>query len=201
MSTFVFRHLMIGLVAVAALTVILPDSVHAREGSRTKRPSGGIVTKKAPKWEVESWSNLPKGKKKLDVRDFRGKVVYLYCFQARCPGCHSTGFPTLKKVKEAFKNDGNVAFVTMQTVFEGFHVNTKENGLATLRKFALDLPMAMSGSPEKRSTIMSWYRTRGTPWTVIIGPDGKVAWNGFHIRPEEAVALIRKLAPKSNRKR
>lgn len=198
MSALVSRHLMIRFVAIMALAGLLFDTVYGQEGSGTKHPIDGIVGKKAPKWGVESWSNLPKGRRTLDIGDFRGKVVYLYCFQAWCPGCRTRGFPTLKEVKEAFKDDGNVAFVTMQTVFEGFDVNTKENGLATLKKFGLEVPMAMSGSPEKRSTIMSQYRTRGTPWTVIIGPDGKVAWNGFHIRPEEAISLMRKLVPRSN---
>ncbi len=195
MSSLVYRFLAITLVVTAISTVFLLAPARAGEGSGSKRVLGGIVGKKAPKWEVESWSNLPKGKKKLDVGDFKGKVVYLYCFQAWCPGCHSSGFPTLKKVKDAFKGSDDVAFVTVQTVFEGFDVNTKARGLATLKKFGLDVPMAMSGSRKKRSMIMRPYRTRGTPWTIIIGPDGNVAWNGFHIRPDKAIALIRKLSP------
>ena len=83
----------------------------------------------------------------------------------------------------------------MQTVFEGFDVNTKARSLATLKKFGLQVPMAMSGSRTKRSSIMRSYRTRGTPWTIIIGPDGNVAWNRFHIRPDKAITLIRKLLP------
>ena len=198
MSTLVYRSLAVALAATALSTAFSLDA-HAREGSGSKRAVGGIVGKKARSWKVESWSNLPEGKKKLDVGDFRGRVVYLYCFQSWCPGCHSRGFPTLKKVKEAFKRNDNVAFVTVQTVFEGFHVNTKKRGLATLEKFGLDVPMAMSGSPERRSMIMRHYRTRGTPWTIIIGPDGKVAWNGFHIRPDDAVVLIRKLLASSSK--
>ncbi len=35
----------------------------------------------APSWGDTQWINLPKGKKSLDVEDYRGKIVYLYFFQ------------------------------------------------------------------------------------------------------------------------
>lgn len=40
---------------------------------------------------------------------------------------------------------------------------------------------------------MSGFRTRGTPWTIIIAPDGTVKFNGFHIKPEAAKKLITSL--------
>ncbi|NIR52253.1 hypothetical protein GWO43_27040 [candidate division KSB1 bacterium] len=58
----------------------------------------GILKQEAPSWEVEKWFNLPEKKGRLDVTDFKGRVVYLYCFQSWCPGCHKYGFPTLKQV-------------------------------------------------------------------------------------------------------
>ena len=79
----------------------------------------GILNQKAPSWNVDQWLGLPAGKKMLDVGDYKGKVVYLYCFQSWCPGCHSHGFPTLQKTMAHFKGDEEVAFVAVQTVFEG----------------------------------------------------------------------------------
>ena len=35
----------------------------------------------APAWEGTEWINLPAGKKTLDVKDLRGRVVYLSFFQ------------------------------------------------------------------------------------------------------------------------
>ena len=64
------------------------------------------------------WLNLPSGKKKIDIQDYQGKVLYLFCFQSWCPGCHSSGFPTLQKVMSRFKDNDDVAFVAIQTVFE-----------------------------------------------------------------------------------
>lgn len=56
-------------------------------------PSYGILGQRAPEWDVRQWFNLPDGKDTVDLGDYKGKVVYLYCFQSWCPGCHSSGFP------------------------------------------------------------------------------------------------------------
>ena len=45
----------------------------------------GILGQPAPSLGVDSWINLPRGKKSIDLPDLRGKVVVLYCFQAWCP--------------------------------------------------------------------------------------------------------------------
>ena len=37
------------------------------------------------------------------------------------------------------------------------------------------------------------YRSGGTPWTVIIDPEGKVVYNHFHIESHNAVGLIQNL--------
>ena len=159
------------------------------------KPKGGIEGKAAPEWEVEEWISLPKGVKEgPELADLKGKTIYIYCFQSWCPGCHSSGFPTLQKVSEHFKDDDEVAFVVMQTVFEGFAANTPDKGRAVAKKYDLEhLPFAQSGTAEKKSRVMKAYRTRGTPWTIIIGPDGKVAFNDFHLKPDRAIELIDKL--------
>ncbi len=42
----------------------------------------GILDRQAPGWGVSKWFHLPEGKTLLDIADFKGKVVYLYCFQS-----------------------------------------------------------------------------------------------------------------------
>jgi thiol-disulfide isomerase/thioredoxin len=140
------------------------------------------------------------GKKALEISDVRGKTVYLYCFQAWCPGCHSHGFPTMREVREHFKGDQDVVFLAIQTVFEGYGTNTMTNGLRALKKFDLDIPLGLSGAEAKPSKLMRSYRTRGTPWTIIIGSDGKVLTDGFRVGAEEAIALIEK-SKKARRER
>ena len=160
----------------------------------------GIVGKKAPPWQVDEWVSLPDGKRQLDISDYKGKVVYLFFFQSWCPGCHSRGFPTLKAVQEHFKNQKDVVFVAMQTVFEGYTVNNSLAGRASLLRHGLDVPLAQSGGDEQKSSLMGAYRSGGTPWTVLIDKEGVVRFNGFNIKKEKAIAMVdtlRRAPPKT----
>lgn len=150
----------------------------------------GALGKKASPWGASNWIALPKGKKDLNPADFSGKVVYLYCFQSWCPGCHSSGFPTLKKVSDHYEGDDEVAFVAIQTVFEGFNANPPSKVPAMAKRYGFSFPMGHSGSQGKPSQLMRSYRTGGTPWTIIIDKEGVVRYNDFHISPEKAKALI-----------
>ncbi len=150
----------------------------------------GILNQKAPSWGVSDWFQLPEGKKSLDIDDFTGKVVYLYCFQAWCPGCHKYGFPTLQEVIRAYKNDPEVAIVAVQTTFEGYAYNGLAQAKEMARKYKLKIAIGQSGSRKTPSKLMKNYRTGGTPWTVVIDKRGVVRYNDFHIDPKYAVFLI-----------
>ncbi len=106
------------------------------------------------------------------------------------------GFPTLQKLTQVFKGDDRIQFLAIQTVFEGYRSNTEDKLRPNQQKYRLRIPMAHApGDPHTRSIpeIMKVYRSGGTPWKVIIDPNGKVVYNDFHIEENEAVALIRKL--------
>lgn len=159
---------------------------------------GGILGQQAPAISVDKWMHIPKGEEIPTPESLKGKVIYMYCYQSWCPGCHSSGFPTLKTVSEHFKDDEDVEFLTVHTVFEGFSVNTPAKWQAVADKHDLHhLRFAHSGSDTKRSAIMRDFKTRGTPWTIIIGKDGKVKYNSFHIKPVAAKELIEKLKKES----
>ena len=159
----------------------------------TEVPTRGILNQPAPKWEVRQWFNLPEGKLALEVADFQNKVIYLYCFQSWCPGCHRHGFPTLQRVIKQFKDDPNVAIVAVQTTFEGFSHNGIRQAKKVARQYKLTIPVGQSGTPSARSKLMVNYRTGGTPWTVIIDRNGIVRYNDFHIHPQQAIKLIKNL--------
>ncbi len=106
------------------------------------------------------------------------------------------GFPTLKKLTETFEGHTEVAFLAVQTVFEGYSYNTEEKLRNNQLKYDVKIPMAHAvGNPESHSPpeIMRNYRSGGTPWTVIVDPQGEVAYNDFHIEAESAAVLIEKL--------
>jgi hypothetical protein len=87
----------------------------------------------------------------------------------------------------------------VQTVFEGYSFNSQDKLRPNQLKYELKIPMAHA--PGNRDTheipaVMKNYRSGGTPWTVIIDPQGKVVYNNFHIQPHRAVALIERLLKK-----
>ena len=141
-------------------------------------PARGLVGKEAPTLLDVAWIHTIN-----DVTPTikKGKVHYLFFFQSWCPGCHSHGFPTLKKMKKKFPE---VNFIAVQTVFEGFSTNTKERAIADVQSFGLDIPVGHNGGAGKPSTLMRRYRSGGTPWTVVIDKKGIVRFNAFRL-PEK----------------
>ena len=109
------------------------------------------------------------------------------------------GFPTLQKLTQAFKNVDQVKFLAVQTVFEGHDYNSRDKLRKNQLEWDLKIPMAhAAGNPETHEIpeIMKKYRSGGTPWKVIINPEGKVVFNQFHIKPSQAVTLIEGLLSK-----
>ena len=153
----------------------------------------GILYQPARSWGVSEWFQLPAGKASLDVDDFKGKVIYLYCFQNWCPGCHSHGFPLLQKLTRHYKDDDRVTFVAVQTTFEGFITNTFEGAKKIAKRYHLEIPVGQSGSSGQFSQLMVNYRTGGTPWSIVIDKNGIVQFNDFHIYEADAIRLIDRL--------
>lgn len=178
-------------IALAA-TLLLASPTQARKRGITGRAAPAIAGQ---------WLNVHAGEVAPDVRAAaaQGKVVYLFFFQSWCPGCHSRGFPTLKAVRERFADDDRVVFAAVQTVFEGFGTNDADSAMKAMMEHGLDdLPVAQDAGPAGSGSVtMRRYRSGGTPWTVIIGPDGVVRFDGFRINTGQAVGLIERLLPKT----
>ena len=153
----------------------------------------GILGREAPEWDIDWWIDGDGEPTDIRLRDYRGKVVYLMCFQSWCPGCHSVGFPTLQALVKEYEDNDDVVFVAVQTVFEGFTTNSRDKVRDTQKRYKLDIPMGHdpgSHSPQTWPNVMFNYRSGGTPWVVVIDRKGVVRYNDFHIRPEQAVRLI-----------
>jgi hypothetical protein len=89
--------------------------------------------------------------------------------------------------------------VGIQTVFEGYGINTKDKLRKNQLKHDLKIPMAhAAGNPQTHTIpdIMGKYRSGGTPWTVIIDPAGTVVYNQFHIDANFAAELIKVMLSK-----
>lgn len=156
----------------------------------------GILGHTAPELNLSTWIDA-NGQATGGIRlsALRGKVIYLYFFQHWCPGCHAHGFPTLQTIAQTFKGDHRVVLVAVQTAFEGKSINTLEKLRKNQIQYNLAIPMAHDAGEGNRRVpqTMIDYRSGGTPWTVIIDPDGKVVYNQFHIASHQAIELIKAL--------
>lgn len=130
----------------------------------------------------------------LSLDDLGDGYRILYFFQHWCPGCHAHGFPTLVRLVAELA-DMNVGFAAIQTVFEGFEANSFERLREDQQRYGLKIPFGHAGPPSGKSLpiLMEDYRTGGTPWFVIIAPDGGVVLNGFQLDPEALVRVLRPL--------
>ncbi len=162
------------VVALAACGVAQDDMVLSSGHAEL-----GVVGQRAPTWHDVTWHGA--GARGRDVAEYRGKVLVLYAFQSWCPGCHSRGFPTLAALEKRYAAHDDVAFVAVQTTFEGFAANSPERGLDVVESFELAIPVGQSGAEGKRSAFMRDYRTGGTPWTILIDKTGVVRFNDFFL--------------------
>ena len=168
-------------------------SVAAPMAERAAEQRFGIVGRTAPEIQASSWIGPDGEPTTFSMAEITGRWVYLKCFQSWCLGCHEHGFPTLARVSEAFAGDERVAFIGLQTVFEGFWTNTADKVRDIQQRYALHMKMGHdAGDPkgDHRPATMRRYRTGGTPWIVLIEPGGRVVHNGYHVDPDRVIAFL-----------
>ncbi len=170
-------------------TMALSGGISGKAFGQTR----GIEGQMAPEIELDYWIDANGEPGKFSVIESRGKWVFLKCFQNWCPGCHSSGFPTLQAFSKKFADHPDVAIAGIQTVFEGYRSNTVED----VRKLQLryDLPITMGHDPgdpdtHERPVTMQAYRTGGTPWLILIDPEGVVIYNNFHVNSDSLIEYV-----------
>ncbi len=183
----------IGVVAPLSGMTILESNTASAQDQTLEKPRYGILGQHAPEIKLDYWIDSRGNTADYSIYNQQGKWVYLYCFQDWCPGCHSHGFPALHKLSQAFPDQSAISIVAVQTVFEGFWSNTQDDVRKLQIQYDLKIPMGHDpGDPDNdhRPKTMKNYRTGGTPWTIIIQPDGRVAFNDFHINIDKFITYI-----------
>jgi thiol-disulfide isomerase/thioredoxin len=149
---------------------------------------------KAPEFDVRDWVDA-NGNKTAPIKlsSLDGKFKVLYCFQSWCPGCHSTGLPNLQKMVKALEDNHKVAFLAIQTVFEGFNENTYDKMLEAQKKYNLKIPFGHDAGDDgkSRSNIMTNYKTGGTPWFILIDRHNNVVFADFHLNVDAAIEVLK----------
>ncbi|WP_298520078.1 peroxiredoxin [uncultured Kordia sp.] len=151
---------------------------------------------KAPEFNVNQWvDGNGNSIKPVQLSDFKGNFKIIYCFQSWCPGCHSQGFPSLKKMVTALQDHPKITFLAIQTVFEGFEANTYEKMLETQQKYGIHIPFGHDAGNDGKSTsnMMNNYKTRGTPWFIFIDKHDNVVFENFHLNADAAIDFLKGL--------
>jgi len=160
----------------------------------------GIEGHEAPELEVSEWIDEKGGATTpFSIAEHKGKWIYLKCFQEWCPSCHSIGFPNLQKLVAAFPDNNIIVPAVIQTTFEGFSSNTVDALRKNQLRYNLSIPFGHDPGNENLPasnikhypSTMTNYRTGGTPWVVLINPDGVVVFNGFHINIDKLISFLK----------
>lgn len=149
---------------------------------------------KAPEFDVNQWVDGNGNKiEALKLSDFKDKFKIVFCFQSWCSGCHSKGLPDLKKMVDAFEGNDKIAFLAVQTVFEGHDTNTYEKMLETQKQYDLKIPFGhdKGGYGRSGSNLMFNYKTGGTPWFLFIDKHDNVVFSDFHLNPNSAIDFLK----------
>ena len=98
-------------------------------------------------------------------------------------------------MEESFKDEEDVVFLHLQTVFEGPESNNPERGAREAERQRVHVAVGHDARVDgsRLSLFMQRYGTGGTPWTTIIDRRGIVRMNRFTPERAEMKRLIKAL--------
>ena len=154
-----------------------------------------MAGKKAPEWDISEWINS----KPISLSGLRGKVVVIDFFQLWCPGCNSFSIPLMHHWEQVFEKEaskGDIAFVSIHTVFEGRSFQTPKRLRRFLKKKGINHAVGVDRhiGGNRLPETMRRYATSGTPEMAIIDKNGIIRMQHFGgFDPDYGEKLIRTL--------
>jgi len=145
-------------------------------------------TIKAPELRVPYWIN-GEGEERgpLTLSELGTGYKVIFCFKSTCPGCHARGFPTLQKLVDNLQ-DKEFGFAVIHTAFDDDPRNSQDKVRETQIKYDLKIPFGHDPKiGENYPTFMQDYRTRGTPFFVVIDPNGDIAFGDFSLDADKLI--------------
>jgi thiol-disulfide isomerase/thioredoxin len=163
-----------------------PEVIAERERAAVAELKPLAVGETAPEWEVAAWTDGARRK----LSDYRGKVVVI-AFWSVSRSSSLLVVPGLKDVQEQFR-DHDVVFLAIHP--PGTELNRVRTDLDQVRdvmtRLEWDWPSALDAEDETaRGATVQRYGVRGFSNIVIVGRDGKVAFNTHDETTDAATAL------------
>jgi peroxiredoxin len=159
---------------IALLTIRLVFPVFAQEADSTALTKVGQVP--------PGFSTVTLDGKNFNLSGCNGKVVLLNFFATWCPACKEELPDLQKNVWERFREVGLIVLaVGREHSREELEVFRKEGG------YTFDF------APDPKREIFKLYATKNIPRNVLIGKDGKIAYQSLGYQPETFKELVNQI--------
>ncbi len=131
-----------------------------------------VLGLQAPKEEVDApeFALSDLDGRRVRLRDFRGKVVFLNFFATWCVPCRLE-MPSMERLSRAYRDKGLVVLA----------VDIRE-GARTVRPFMQELRLSFPALLDEDGSVGYMYGIRPLPATFLVGRDGKILWRAFGAR-------------------
>ncbi|MEU8822021.1 TlpA disulfide reductase family protein [Streptomyces sp. NPDC048636] len=174
--------------AVAALALTACGSGGASGGSSDTKfvqGKGGVDTvPRSKRTDAPELSGETLADKRLDVADYKGKIVVLNVWGSWCAPCRAEA-PNLAKVAKETKRDG-VEFVG---------INTRDNDRAPARRFEKSFGVEYPSLYDPMGKLMLRFpkgslNPQAIPSTIVLDRDGKIAARTLTALSEERLRTM-----------
>ncbi|MBP6012920.1 MAG: redoxin domain-containing protein [Alphaproteobacteria bacterium] len=142
----------------------------------------------APELQVSRWFNA---RAPITLGGLRGKIVVVHAFQMLCPGCVAHSIPQARKLHEIAKGS-DIVVLGLHTVFEHHAAMTPVSLEAFLHEYQITFPVGVDqpGEGHPIPKTMAAYGMRGTPTTIVIDREGRIARHSFGAEDDLAFGLF-----------
>lgn len=147
------------------------------------RPVFASIGQSAPELAVQEWVRG----EPTTLDELQGKVVLLDIFQIICPGCHAA-HPEIVRMQERYADRG-FEVLGLAVAFEYESVQTSKHIRDYVRRKAYPYSVAID---EGLTKTFRRYRSRGTPYTVLIDRKGRIRYLDF-FRLNQVEATVQRL--------
>ena len=114
----------------------------------------------------------------------------IFCFKAECPGCHSGGFPAMKKLVDNLTGKG-FEFAVIHTAFDDDPRNSQDRIREMQLRYDIKVPFGHDPKVgDSYPTFMQDYRTRGTPYFVVIDPNDQIIFADFGLDADKLISTV-----------
>eukprot|EP01133_Synstelium_polycarpum_P002978 gene2978-3424_t len=156
---------------LCALLLLLPFFSSAQEDKSTLTKIGDPV----PAFSFE----ISKGKK-VNIGDYKGKLVLINLFATWCPPCNTELPLAQKQIWEKNQNNPKFAFL----------VFGREEGWDKLLPFKEKKGFTFPILPDLDRNIFKQFATQSIPRNIIVDENGKIIYQSIGYSPEEFSQMV-----------